>query len=149
MIRLLDRPCVRITVDWCRWLGYESDIHQPLPCFIDGSTQHPDPHPVAGLDPGGLCLPAGYIKPDTGLLGVRASWTSSVVTNTNTWTTNSVLKYSQSEIIARGQAAEDITLQVCPQAHLHCLHSSTSLYTGPPSQYAEIHRMVASSLLFV
>lgn len=119
-------------------MGYASDIHQPVPCFADGSSQHKAIPPAQRADPGLLFLPAGYIHADSGTLGVRDGWTASVATNPNTWSTTSVLKYSQSEILARGQAAEDIREQVRSFRRTVLIQSrcvSVGLVCAPPFLY--------------
>lgn len=57
-------------------------------------------------------MPAGYLQPDDGTLGVRSEWSAPVATDTATWLTTSVLKYTQQEIMARGWTAEGIKDQV-------------------------------------
>lgn len=57
-------------------------------------------------------MPAGYLQPDDGTLGVRSEWSAPVATDTSTWLTTSVRKYTQQEIMARGWTAEGIKDQV-------------------------------------
>lgn len=104
---VLSKPSV-----YRRWLGYAANINQPVPCHADGSIDHRELQADGGVDPGRLILPPGYCTPDDGLAGVREEWTASVATDPSTWCSTSVLKYSQSEILARGQTAEEIRQQV-------------------------------------
>lgn len=101
----------------CRWLGYAADIQQPLPCYADGAAVHPELHRLMASDPTKLHLPLGYTIPDDGSRGVRGDWTDSTSTNPSTWSTSSLLKFSHSEILARGEAADVVRGQVCVPSH--------------------------------
>lgn len=95
-----------------------------MPCYENGETIHGDI--AADIDMSGTSprMPPGYIEEDNGTLGVRSQWTEMAVTDSDTWVTDSVFKWSQSEIMARGWTAEGIKEQVlccqrCVQPPMH------------------------------
>lgn len=100
----------------CRWTGYNKDIVQRVPCYPVGGGPPPGPDPAPGMEgvPALPRVPRGYLQDDIGAAGVRTSWTvDDTITPASTWLTDSALKFSADEIVARGNTGEQIRQQVC------------------------------------
>lgn len=131
----------------CSWTGYSENIVQKVPCFPAGLG--PPAAPAAAGAPVLLPrVPPGYLVPDTGTAGVRTSWTSEHTrTPASTWVTDSAFKFSAAEMLARGNAGEEVHGQVWRVTYptIHCLVTprSRACASGSPrwstvSKYAAV-----------
>lgn len=100
----------------CRWAGYKAPIVQGVPCYPTGLSLPAECASTSSTPP--LLdklprLPLGYLQEDDGAAGVRTCWTpDDTRTPVSTWVTDCRLKFSDREIMARGQAGEEISAEV-------------------------------------
>lgn len=86
-----------------RWLLFHEPVWQHVPAGSDGHTHHPQ------ILSTGYCLADGYVPSGDGDLPPRRGWTQEPLQIfPSTWTKDNSLKYTKSEIIARGRQAERI-----------------------------------------
>lgn len=105
----------------CRWLSYG-----PLQ---QHTLQHPPLHNADGAAEGdGYRLPPGYTSPDPGAAAVRTVLSDGPVhIPPESWVTDNQLKLGASEILSRGQQAEDVNAKLargdCTQAWANDEHT--------------------------